>query len=132
MIKHGLATKHWLYILLASLVLFFICVQALSAKEPSKLRRESLFGKEVELPSNKVHANIVRVTFPPSFETPWHEHKGPGPRYILKGQLKVTEGGVTKTYSAGDVFWESGQRMQVENVGEGEAQLVIFELAPVR
>ena len=130
MIKHEISIKHILYLLLAAIILFFISVQALSAKENPAFQKELLFEKMVELPAKTVDTKIVRVTFPSGFKTPWHEHKGPGPRYIIKGQLKVTEGGTTKIYSAGDVFWESGLRMQVENVGEGEAELVIFELVP--
>ena len=55
---------------------------------------------------------------------------GPGPRYVVKGKLKVNEGGNTNTYSIGDVFWESGDLMSVENIGEDLAELIIFELAP--
>jgi quercetin dioxygenase-like cupin family protein len=100
------------------------------ANESTKLKKTLLFEKSVELPSSSIDANIIRVTFPPKFQTPWHEHKGPGPRYILKGQLTVTEGGKTNTYSAGDVFWESGLRMRVTNTGDSEAELIIFQLAP--
>ena len=96
--------------------------------EITEMKREMLMEKPVELPSNAVNAKMIRVTFPPKFITPWHEHKGPGPRYILKGSLKVTEGGETHTYQAGDVFWESGQRMRVENLSADTAELVIFEL----
>ncbi|MDD5578942.1 MAG: cupin domain-containing protein [Methylobacter sp.] len=72
----------------------------------------------------------MRVKFPPAFKTPWHTHQGPGPRYIVKGKLKVIENGKTNSYSAGEVFWESGSLMSVENIGEGSAELIIFELAP--
>ena len=115
---------------LAAALLLCVNLSAVSAKESAKLNRVLLFEKSVQLPNPAVNAKIVKVTFPPKFQTPWHEHKGPGPRYILKGQLTVTEGGQTNTYVAGDVFWESGLRMRVENTGEGEAQLIIFELAP--
>ncbi|MGR9115273.1 MAG: cupin domain-containing protein [Gammaproteobacteria bacterium] len=130
MISQRVTKKHLMYLLLAAIILFFISVQTLSAEQKSSLRKELLFEKTVELPAKEVDAKIVRVTFPPGFKTPWHEHQGPGPRYIITGQLKVTEGGVTKNYSAGDVFWESGLRMKVENVGEDAAELIIFELAP--
>lgn len=116
--------------LLAAVLLAFANVSSVSAKEGAKLNKALLFEKAVELPNPSINAKIVKVTFPPKFQTPWHEHKGPGPRYILKGELTVTEGGETHTYVAGDVFWESGLRMRVENTGEGEAELVIFELAP--
>ena len=49
---------------------------------------------------------------------------------LLKANLGV-EGGKTNTYTVGDVFWESGHLMSVENMGEDSAELIIFELAPV-
>jgi hypothetical protein len=43
----------------------------------------------------------------------------------------VIEGGKVNIYSAGEVFWESGHLMSVENMGEESAELIIFELTPV-
>ncbi|MGR9073625.1 MAG: cupin domain-containing protein [Gammaproteobacteria bacterium] len=98
--------------------------------EKLSLKREVLFENNFQLPSKDINAKMIRVTFPHGFKTPWHTHEGPGPRYIIKGRLKIIEGGRANTYSAGEVFWESGQRMLAENIGEGEAELVIFQLAP--
>ena len=131
MIKHGISLKHILFLLLTAIILFFISVQTLSAKQNPSFRKELLLEKTVDLSSNSLGTKVIKVTFPPEFKTLWHEHQGPGPRYIIAGQLKVTEGGITKIYSAGDVFWESGIKMQVENVGKGEAELIIFEMVPV-
>ena len=110
--------------------LLFINVKVVSAQEKPTLNRALLLENKVELPSKDVNAKVIRVTFPPAFKTPWHTHEGPGPRYVVKGKLKVVEGGKTNTYSAGDVFWESGHLMSVENMGEDSAELIIFELAP--
>ncbi|MDO9167662.1 MAG: cupin domain-containing protein [Methylobacter sp.] len=112
---------------LASLLL--ISVQIVSAQDKPTLNRTVLLENKVELPSNNINAKIIRVTFPVAFKTPWHTHEGPGPRYVVKGKLQVIEGGKTKTYSVGDVFWESGNLMSVENIGENSAELIIFELA---
>jgi quercetin dioxygenase-like cupin family protein len=49
---------------------------------------------------------------------------------VIKGELKVVDNGKTTLYSAGDVFWETGALMSVENVGDDVAEMVIFELAP--
>jgi len=116
-------------IMLAALLL--INVHAVSAQEKPTLNRTILLENKVELPSTNIDAKVIRVTFPPAFKTPWHTHEGAGPRYVVKGKLKVVEGGKTNTYSAGDVFWESGHLMSVENMGEDSAELIIFELAPV-
>jgi quercetin dioxygenase-like cupin family protein len=111
--------------------LFFISVQTASAKEKPALNRTILLENKVEFPSKIINTKIIRVTFPPAFKTPWHTHQGPGPRYIVQGKLKVVEDGKTDIYCAGEVFWESGSLMSVENIGEGSAELIIFELAPV-
>jgi quercetin dioxygenase-like cupin family protein len=112
--------------------LLFINIKIVSAQEKPTLNRAVLLENKVELPDNNVNAKVIRVTFPPAFKTPWHTHEGPGPRYVVKGKLKVVEGGKTNTYSVGDVFWESGHLMSVENMGENAAELIIFELTPAK
>lgn len=96
----------------------------------AKPSRQALLDKDVDLPSANIRTHVVRVTFPAGVKTPSHTHPGPGPRYVIKGKLKVVDGGVTKVYSAGDVFWETGHEMTVENVAGDESQMVFFEMAP--
>jgi quercetin dioxygenase-like cupin family protein len=119
-------------ILVALTAVLLINITTVSAQEKPTLNRTLLLENKVELPSNNVNAKVIRVTFPPAFKTPWHTHEGPGPRYVVKGKLKVIEGGKTNIYAVGDVFWESGNLMSVENMGEDPAELIIFELAPVK
>ena len=120
------------FFLVTLTALLCINIRTISAQEKPTLNRTVLLENRVELPSNNINAKIIRVTFPPAFKTPWHTHEGPGPRYVVKGKLKVVEGGKTNTYSVGDVFWESGHLMSVENLGEDSAELIIFELAPAK
>jgi len=110
--------------------LLLIIAQVVSAQDKPTLNRTVLLENRIELPSNIINAKTIRVTFPSAFKTPWHTHEGQGPRYVVKGQLKVIEEGKTNIYSVGDVFWESGNLMSVENIGEGSAELIIFELGP--
>lgn len=112
--------------------LLFINIKIVSAQEKPNLNRAILLENKIELPSNNVNAKVIRVTFPPAFKTPWHTHEGPGPRYVVKGKLKIVEGGKVNIYSVGDVFWESGHLMSVENIGEDSAELIIFELVPAK
>jgi quercetin dioxygenase-like cupin family protein len=119
------------FILVTLTAIFLFNIKIVSAQEKPTLNRTILLENKVELSSNNINAKVIRVTFPPAFKTPWHTHQGPGPRYVVKGKLKVVEGGKTNTYSVGDVFWESGHLMSVENIGEDSAELIIFELAPV-
>jgi len=117
-------------ILVTLTAVFLINIKTVSAQEKPTLNRTLLLENKVELPSNSINAKVIRVAFPPAFKTPWHTHEGPGPRYVVKGKLKVVEGGKTNIYKVGDVFWESGNLMSVENIGEDAAELIIFELAP--
>ena len=92
--------------------------------------RQSLLKKEITLPTTQAVVNVVRVEFPSGFKTPLHTHEGQGPRYVIKGHLKIEDSGKTQVYGPGDVFWESGQEMTVENVGGSDAEFIIFEVAP--
>jgi len=91
--------------------------------------RQVLLEKTVDLPANKVNARVVRVVFPKGYKTPLHTHEGPGPRYVVKGKVRIEEGGQSHEYGPGQVFWETGQWMTAENVGDGDAEVVIVELA---
>lgn len=117
-------------IFLVTLATLLISMQIVSAQGKPTLNRTILLENKVEFPSNNINAQIIRVTFPIAFKTPWHTHEGPGPRYVVKGKLKVIEGGKMNIYSVGDVFWESGNLMSLENIGDDLAELIIFELAP--
>ena len=101
-----------------------------SAEETPMPPKETLLEKSVELSSNKIHAQVFRILLPKGFKTPQHIHNGPGPRYVVKGRVKIEEGGQTQEYGPGQVFWESGATMTAENVSDGEAELLIFEIAP--
>jgi len=120
------------FILATLTTLFLGGTQAVSAQEKTGLNRTVLLEKKLELSSPNINTKMIRVAFPPAFKTPWHTHEGPGPRYVVKGTLKVIEGGKANTYAAGEVFWETGDLMSVENVGDDAAELIIFELAPVK
>ena len=117
---------------LLSAIFFMITTHSVAAKEGQEIKRSVLLQKEVTLPSPQVSSKVIRVNFPKGVKTPRHTHAGPGPRYVIKGTLEVVEGDKTGIYSAGEVFWESGQSMTVENVGGEPAELIIFEIAPSR
>jgi quercetin dioxygenase-like cupin family protein len=99
--------------------------------QSQQLTQKVLLEQVVELVSKQVNVKIRHIKFPVGFKTPEHTNKGPGPRYVLKGQVEVIEGGKTGTYKAGEVFWESGIPMTAENVGSEEAELIVIELLPV-
>jgi quercetin dioxygenase-like cupin family protein len=99
------------------------------AEEPQMPPRKVLLEKAVDFPANKLNTRVIKVIFPQGYKTPLHTHEGPGPRYVVKGRVRIEESGQSHEYGPGEVFWETGQWMTAENVGEGEAELVIVELA---
>lgn len=101
-------------------------------EDPKAPPRQLLLEKPVDMPTNKLSTRVVRVTLPQGYKTPLHTHEGPGPRYVVKGRIKVEEGGQVHEYGPGEVFWESGQWMTAENVGQGDVELVIMELGAVK
>ncbi|ADE15577.1 Cupin 2 conserved barrel domain protein [Nitrosococcus halophilus Nc 4] len=115
----------------AFFLLSSFCSLAIAAQDQDKPSPKPLLERTVTLPSKAVKVVVKHMRFPVGFKTPEHTHEGPGPRYIIKGTVKIMEGGKTHTYQAGEVFWESGLPMTAENVGTGEAEVVVFELAPV-
>ena len=56
---------------------------------------------------------------------------GPGPRYLIKGTVEIVSGQTTETYTAGEIFWESGEVMTAENVADFPTELVSFQFLPV-
>ena len=90
-------------VLVTLIALFFINIELVSAEQKVALNKAVLLENKVELPSKSVNAKVIRVTLPPAFKTPWHTHEGAGPRYVVKGKLKVVEGGKTDTYYFGSL-----------------------------
>jgi quercetin dioxygenase-like cupin family protein len=119
-------------LLLSVLGLSFLAASANAEEARQMATRQVLLKKEVSLPSNQVQTTVIRVQFPSGYKTPLHTHEGPGPRYVLKGKLRVEDGGESHVYGSGDVFWETGEAMTVENIGGSDAEIVIFELSPTR
>ncbi len=101
-----------------------------AADKPGGFARQTLLKKAVTLPSADIETQVIKVHFPPGYKTPLHTHEGPGPRYVLQGRLRVEDNGEINIYKAGEVFWESGSEMTIENVGSKEAEIVIFQMAP--
>lgn len=128
-----------------------LCLSAVSSAEPSATPaaaagpvassvpatdpmppKQVLLQKSLDLKSGKVDASVYRVVFPRGFKTPEHAHLGSGPRYVVKGRVRVVDSTQAQEYGPGQVFWETGETMTAENISDGEAELIIFEIAPIK
>ena len=116
---------------LLSLIMAGISHQAF-ANEPAipGMSRQLLLKQPLPPLGDHPEARVIRVHFPSGFKTPLHTHEGPGPRYVLKGKLRVEDNGKTQVYGPGDVFWETGAAMTVQAISGDDAEMVIFEVAP--
>lgn len=92
--------------------------------------RQMLIEKMLDLPEIKAKVSLTKVIFPKGYKTLPHAHEGSGPRYVVKGRVKIEEEGQVQEYGPGQVFWESGQTMTAENISDGEAEIIIFEVTP--
>jgi quercetin dioxygenase-like cupin family protein len=115
-----------------SVITFAVLTHTVFAAEfsPPGVPTQNLLEHELELNSRKLKTRVVRVTLPPGFNSPLYIHEVPGPRYVLKGQVKVDEGAEVHVYGPTGVFWESGRWMRIENIGSDEAELLAIELTP--
>jgi quercetin dioxygenase-like cupin family protein len=90
--------------------------------------RQLLLERRFEPGSPELDVRVARVVLPKGYSSPLHTHETPGPRYVLKGRVRVEEGGQSRVHGAGEVFWQSGQWTRTENLGDEEVELVVFEL----
>ena len=125
--------NHALFALAAGLGLSGMALSVPAAAEESAapgMSRQLLMKRELPPLEAGAEARVIRVQFPSGYKTPLHTHEGPGPRYVLKGKLRVEDNGETHVYGPGDVFWETGSAMTIQSIGGNDAELVIFEIAP--
>lgn len=121
-----------IYLVSALGLAWSFCQPANADEASAKFSRELLLKKQVSLAAKDVDTTVLRVRFPKGYKTPLHTHEGPGPRYVVRGKLNVEDNGQSNVYGQGDVFWETGAEMTVENIGKGEAEIIIFEMAPAK
>lgn len=107
--------------------IFILGPQAVAGE--AAFSRQELLEKNFEPGAARVDVRVAKVNLPVGYKTPLHTHEGPGPRYVVRGRVRVEEGGQSNTYEPGQVFWESGQWMSIENVGENEAEIILVEMA---
>lgn len=113
----------------------FICLNSLMvgahASDGAKPLKNNLLLQNTSLPSSEFSTKVRTITWPVGYTSKVHSHAGPGPRYVLRGTVQITENGQSSEYSAGEVFWYSAKYPhQAKNVDSVETQVLIIELLP--
>lgn len=92
------------------------------------MSRQLLMKRALAGPETSGEVRVIRVFFPSGYKTPLHTHDAQGPRYVLRGKLRVEDHGKTDVYGPGDTFWETGEAMTIESIGGSDAEMIIFEV----
>jgi quercetin dioxygenase-like cupin family protein len=113
-------------------------VDRLAAQEKVEVRgvtsevkiEEVTFGHLIEL-NNKFKMRATEFTFAPGALLGAHHHVGPGIRYIISGEMTLTEGGVATVYKAGDCYYETGNIAHTaENKTNAPLRFIVMEMIP--
>lgn len=91
---------------------------------------ETLSQSEMELSGVPVQCKVTRVNLPKGYKTPPHERDSSGPRYVHKGRVRLESNGIVSEFGPGQVFWEEGPSVTLENISEGEVELISFGVIP--
>jgi len=113
-------------------------VDRLAAEEKVEMRgvtsevklEEVTFGHLTEL-NDKFKMRATEFTFAPGAFVGNHHHAGPGVRYIISGEITITEGGVATIYKAGDYYYETGNVAHMaENKTNVPLRFIVMEMIP--
>lgn len=89
------------------------------------------FGYLSEL-NGKYKLRVTETIIEPGGYVGEHNHVGPGIRYLVSGGLEFVEHGKTRTYKAGDFFYETGAiTNRASSKGSSPVVNLIFEILPV-
>lgn len=117
----------WLQGLLLRLALAF---GLLSTGVPALAEEMDLAEHGFELSSAKFKMKLFRHVLPRGFKAAEHIHDRPGPRYVIKGRVRVLSEGSVAEYGPGEVFWEMNGTFMLENISAGDVDLLMVEMIP--
>jgi quercetin dioxygenase-like cupin family protein len=82
--------------------------------------------------NDKLKMRATEVEFAPGGSVGDHFHVGPGIRYVVTGEVTITEdSGAEKVVKQGEYFYESGDKsVKAANKGTAPAKLLVVELLP--
>ena len=97
----------------------------------SKVMLEQVISSHLAPLNGKYKLQATETTYEPGGYTGDHEHVGPGIRYLISGELTFTEQGKTRTYKAGEYFYEAGNIVNAaSNKASSPVRVLVFEILP--
>ena len=97
----------------------------------STVKLEQVVSGHLTEINGKYKLRATESTYEPGGYTGDHEHVGPGIRYLISGELTFTEQGKTRTYKAGEYFYEAGNIVNAaSNKASSPVRVLVFEILP--
>ncbi len=97
----------------------------------SKPVKEKLISRPVELPDSQFNILVRTIEWPVGYKSDPHTHKGPGPRYVLSGKVRIDDQGKVNEYTSGQSFWHPGGFAHTaENIANEPTKVLIVEMLP--
>ncbi len=88
------------------------------------------FGYLSEL-NGKYKLRVTETIIEPGGYVGEHNHVGPGIRFVISGELTLVGEGKTRTYKAGDFYYETGAITITDSASnKGSTRVIIFEILP--
>ena len=101
-----------------------------SADVVSPVVPQSLGEEVLDMAGSKVRVRVLKVTLPKGWKQSEHIHPVSGPRYVLKGRIRLISDSKRDEFGPGQVFWENGVAATSENISDGDVDLLVTEMVP--
>lgn len=120
-----------LTVLSAALGITLLANLATANTSTEKPIKEKLIERPVELPDKDFNILVRTVEWPVGYKSKPHTHKGPGPRYVISGKVRIDDNGNIGEYEAGESFWHPGGFPHTaENIADQPSKVLIIEMLP--
>lgn len=110
-------------------IAFLLCLDA-TAAETAPLPQQLLGEESMDLSATKVKVRVIKLTLAKGWKVKTRIHPVPGPRYVLKGRVRIATDEKAEEFGPGQLFWETGSQYLSENVSDSEVDLLAMEMLP--
>ena len=97
----------------------------------STVKLEEVMSGYLTALNSKYKLVATETTFEPGGSVSDHHHVAPGIRFVVSGELMLVGEGKTRTYKAGEYFYESGDvTTAAYNKTTSPVRVIVFEILP--